>query len=413
MGDHSKLSPALGLILSGLISVCAAEKSVEADSSNTVMIEVPAAAESMSPNLAVGPDGTVVLSWLELSGPDSALKFTQLSDDNWIAARSIAHGDNWFVNWADFPSVVPVSPSLWVAHWLISQPAGGYAYDVLISLSTDAGRHWSEPVMPHRDGTATEHGFVTLYPNEAGVGLVWLDGRNMANEDIDRNVDSGMTLRAASLSPDLVLSNEMLIDGLICDCCQTDVAITAEGPVAVYRDRTTAEIRDVHVSRYVGDRWQEGKPVGNDNWEIPACPVNGPVIDASENTVVAAWFTGANDVPRVKFGFSDDSAASFSTPVDVVSEETLGRVGLAILPDGDAAVSWLRKASIHSAELCIRRVSVDGHLGPVNVISGNDDIPSFSVPKMVRKGNDLIVAWTRRIDGASRITTARVPISSL
>ena len=402
-----------GLILLCALTACTVDETSGNDSANLVVLKVPAEAESKSPNLAVGPDGSVVLSWLEADGPGHALKFSTLDGNSWGDPGTIAKGDNWFVNWADFPSVVPISATLWAAHWLVSQPAGGYAYDVSVALSTDSGQAWSEPITPHRDGTDTEHGFVSMYPDETGVGLVWLDGRNMLNEVTDDVSASGMTLRGASLSPDLVLSNEVLIDGLICDCCQTDIARISDGAVAIYRDRTSSEIRDIYVSRYVDNRWQKGKPMGNDNWEIPVCPVNGPVIEANENSVVAAWFTAANDIPRIQTGFSEDAAESFSTPIDVVSEETLGRVDLAILPDGDVAVSWLRKASIDSAEVCVRRVSADGGLGPVRVISPGDDVPRFSVPRMVRAGDDLILAWTRRIDKVSHVMTARVPIITL
>ncbi len=153
--------------------------------------------------------------------------------------------------------------------------------------------------------------------------------------------------------------------------------------------------------------------MGNDNWNIPGCPVNGPVIEADENSVVAAWFTAANDIPRVQVEFSETSAESFSTPIDVVRAETLGRVGLAMLPDGDVIVSWLRKASIDSAEVCVRRVSANGDLGPVRVISPDDDVPRFSVPRMVRAGDDLILAWTRRTNESSNVITARIPITTL
>ncbi len=402
-----------GLIMVGLLSAFTDEEPPQTESQDIDMIDVPAVSESLSPNLAVGPDGTVALSWIELDGPESSLKFSRLSGKNWTSARSIAQGDNWFVNWADFPSVVPISSTLWAAHWLVSQPAGGYAYDVTVALSTDSGQVWSEPITPHRDGTATEHGFVTLYPNDAGVGLIWLDGRNMLNEATADVSVSGMTLRGASLSPDLVLSNELLADGLICDCCQTDVAITSKGPVAIYRDRTSAEIRDIYVTRYIENRWQEGRPVAGDNWNIPGCPVNGPVIDASENTVAVAWFTAANGHPRVKVGFSNDAAASFSAPIDVVSGETVGRVGLAILSDGQIAVSWMRKAPSESAEVCIRRVSADGQMGPVTTVSGSDNVSAFSVPQMVRSGEDLVLVWTRRVSGSNQVMSARVPIDTL
>lgn len=401
------------MIMLGLLSACTVEEPPQAESQGIDMIDVPAVRESLSPNLAVGPDGTVALSWLELDGPESSLKFSRLSGRHWTSARSIAHGDNWFVNWADFPSVVPISATLWAAHWLVSQPAGGYAYDIAVALSTDSGQVWSEPMSPHRDGTETEHGFVTLYPNDAGVGLIWLDGRNMVNEARDDVAASGMTLRGASLSPDLALSNELLVDGLICDCCQTDVAITGKGPVAIYRDRTSTEIRDIYVARYIENRWQEGTPVASDSWNIPGCPVNGPVIEANDNTVAVAWFTAANNVARIQVGFSNDAAASFSAPIDVVSGETVGRVGLAILSDEQIAVSWIRKAPGDSAEVCIRRVSADGQLGPVTIVSGGDSVSTFSVPQMVRSGEDLILAWTRQVSGSNQVMSARVPIVTL
>ena len=185
-------------------------------------MEVPEGTTSSRPNLAGGPDGTAVLSWLEADGPGYALKFSILTDSVWGNARTVARGEHWFVNWADFPSVVPISATLWAAHWLVSQPAGGYAYDISVALSADSGQSWSEPVMPHRDGTATEHGFVSLYPREAGVGLVWLDGRNMVNEPADDIAPSGMALRAATVSPDLMLSYEPLGVRLACGCCRSD-----------------------------------------------------------------------------------------------------------------------------------------------------------------------------------------------
>ena len=94
----------------------------------------------------------------------------------------------------DFPSVVPVSESLWAAHWLVSQEAGGYAYDVNTAVSEDGGHTWSETFIPHSDNTATEHGFVTIFADQGDVGMVWLDGRKMVNEYDENNIRaSGMT----------------------------------------------------------------------------------------------------------------------------------------------------------------------------------------------------------------------------
>ena len=98
-------------------------------------LAVGAGTGSMAPNLTTAPDGRVVISWIEPDSTGHALRFSMLTGEGWQKARTVARGDNWFVNWADFPSVAPLSGSVWAAHWLASQPEGGYAYDVNLSFS--------------------------------------------------------------------------------------------------------------------------------------------------------------------------------------------------------------------------------------------------------------------------------------
>lgn len=327
-------------------------------------LQVSAATGSLAPNLSAGAGGTLVLSWIEPDGGAHRLRYSVLADRAWSEPRTAAAGDNWFVNWADFPSVVPLSDSLWAAHWLASQPAGGYAYDVLLSLSRDGGATWSAPLKPHDDGTPTEHGFVTLFPRDSGVGVIWLDGRNMASS-AEADGIHGMTLRAATLSADRRIGNEALIDGLTCDCCQTDVAVTATGAVAVYRDRTEEETRDIYVARLVNGAWRPGRPVADDGWKIGGCPVNGPVIAAEGERVAIAWFTAADDEPRVRVTRSQDAGATFSTPIDIAARDTSGHVGLALLPDDGLAVSWTCKLPMEGTGVCLRALSGTDDPGPV------------------------------------------------
>jgi len=361
--------------------------------------------------MVTGPAGEVVLSWLEPTETGNALSFSTLGDTGWSDKRTITSADNWFVNWADFPSVVPLSDHLWAAHWLASQPAGGYAYDVVAALSLDGGETWSEAFIPHTDGTPTEHGFVTLFPDGAGLGMVWLDGRKMVNEYDENDVaSSGMTLRAATFGSDRLPIGEALVDDLTCDCCQTDVALTAEGPVVVYRDRTTDETRDIYVSRREFGEWQPGTAVSDDDWEIPACPVNGPIIRADGKTVAVAWFTAADDQPMVKVAWSGDSARSFSTPIVVDAERPLGHVGAALLPDGDLAVTWHRAAGQGGASLMLARVDRNFGVVATYPLVAAADVFAFSVPQLVASGDDLIAVWTTETDGEFGIRSARIPL---
>jgi len=197
----------------------------------------PAGLGSAEPHLSRGSDGTIVLSWLEPAGDAVAVRYSILAGDTWRPAQTVARGEDWFINWADFPSVTPINDDVWAAHWLAKRPGGTYAYDVAMALSVDGGQSWGEPFTPHTDNTRTEHGFVSLFPWRGAVGALWLDGRNTVAEgngnDGGHHGVGGMTLRSAVIGSNQVVPEGELVDDLVCDCCQTDIAITDTGPVAV------------------------------------------------------------------------------------------------------------------------------------------------------------------------------------
>jgi len=379
-------------------------------------IETPAAPGSGQSHLAVTPEGTVVMSWLEPDGDGHALRFALLEGDSWSAPRTAARGDTWFVNWADFPSVVPVSDRLWAAHWLARRPEGGYAYDVEVAVSEDGGHTWGAAIMPHTDGTATEHGFVTLFPSHAGVGAVWLDGRNMqgsgAEEGGHGHGEGGMTLRSAVIGAGGTLTQEYVIDSLTCDCCQTDVAIGPEGPVLAYRDRSDDEIRDISVTRTLEAGWSEPVPVSRDGWRIEGCPVNGPAIDAASGAIAVAWFTAADDRPRVLVARSVDGGRSFAEPMPLDIESPVGRVDVVQLADGGTIVSWLA-ADPEGAAIAVRRVGPDGQIGPVRVVARTAASRPSGFPQMVASGDQLVVSWTDVVEGGTHVRSARIPIDSV
>ena len=402
------------VLSSAAIAGCEQAQVPKMEDETVTMLPTRAAEGSMGPNLIAGHDGSIVLSWIEPDGEGHALNHSSLVDGAWSDPRTVASGDNWFVNWADFPSVVPVSESLWGAHWLVSQPAGGYAYDVHTAVSADNGDTWSEAIIPHNDGTATEHGFVTLFPDAGGLGMVWLDGRKMVNEyDENDKGASGMTLRSGAFDQDLLPFKEAQVDDLVCDCCQTDIALTEDGPVAIYRNRTVNEIRDIYVSRREFGEWQPGHAVGEDNWEIAACPVNGPVIQADGSSVAVAWFTAADGKARVQVAWSDDSGRTFTDAVEVTADRPLGRVGAVLLTDGDIIVSWLKSTGDGQAQLLMNRVSRGGVRGDAFVLAEAADVFAFSVPQLALTGSDLVVAWTTENDRVYGVQSAIVPLSQI
>jgi hypothetical protein len=341
----------------------------------------------------------------------TTLWYSTLAEAGWQPPRPVVTGKNMFVNWADMPSVTALTSEHWVAHWLEMAGPLTYSYHVVMAQSFDGGESWSEPVKPHTDGTPTEHGFVSVYPYDGKVAAIWLDGRKTGGEHGSDPRASGMTLRGAVIDADNTLQREQEIDGLICDCCQTDVAMPSAGAVAAYRDRTVDEVRDIYVTRLVDGRWQPGVPLSVDNWRIAGCPVNGPSIAAMESQVVAAWFAVPERGPSVQLRFSDDSAASFGPAFTLATEGSLGHVEVVLLADGSAVTSWLQAGAGGRGTLVLRRVTPGGEMGPV--VSIASDAPARSVPQMAIAGDDLVLVWTKAIQETKRIASARIPIDSI
>jgi hypothetical protein len=49
-----------------------------------------------------------VLSGVERDGDTATLRFADRVDGAWSPAQTVASGADWFVNWADVPSVIPL-----------------------------------------------------------------------------------------------------------------------------------------------------------------------------------------------------------------------------------------------------------------------------------------------------------------
>lgn len=375
------------------------------------VVATPAALGGRYPHLATDTQDGAVLSWLQPTADGSfALQHARWQGEAWSSPATVVTGSDWFINWADFPSVVPITDRVWAAHWLQQKPGNVYSYDVRMIVSGDAGASWSEPMSPHDDGTPTEHGFVSLYGVGGELRAAWLDGRHTSGEhDHATGGHGAMTLRGATIGADgsrVGLDHE--IDARVCDCCQTDSALTREGPVVVYRDRSEREVRDIALVRGTADGWSAPVQVHADGWVIDACPVNGPAVDARGDTVVVAWFT-APDVSRVRLAFSGDAGRTFLPPVEVASGRVAGRVDVVLLDDRRAVVSWLQDGA-NGAEIRAQPFTRDGAAAPAVVVTRTSVARSSGFPQMIHAGGGLLFAWTESSDPpAVRTAYAALP----
>jgi hypothetical protein len=352
------------------------------------------------------------MSWLQkLDSTRFAVQVASLTNGVWSDPETVVESDSFFVNWADFPSVVSYDGKPIAAHWLQKVPGGTYAYHVMMSFRNEDGS-WSQPFSPHTDGTPTEHGFVSMIALDTDrVLAVWLDGRNTGGGGHDdhggdaadnhgtSDLSNAMTLRSAEINRNGSIEHEHEIDSAICDCCQTSLVAIPGGALVVYRDRSSEEIRDIYKSRYSSstNSWDTPIALHNDGWQINGCPVNGPRVTANGMDVVAVWFTMAGETPQVKASRSSDGGLSFSDPVIVDEGRTNGRVDVVFDGAQTAWISWMGSDG-ENPMLAIRSWPKDKELGVIRFVGDSDDRRGSGFPRMVWAGDRIMMANTQTAD---------------
>ena len=372
----------------------------------TTRIVSPAGNQSSLPHLVSNGNKTL-LSWVEKEG-DSLIKFkySEWNANKWQESQNILQGTDWFVNWADYPMIAENKGNLW-SHVLKKSTAGTYSYDVKQNVRPKGKKTWNTNLTLHTDDTPTEHGFVTVIPYKESFFVTWLDGRN--TEENKAGERGAMTIRAAEIAANGTVSSEKELDASTCDCCQTTAAITDNGPVVIYRDRSADEIRDISIVRKVEGEWTQPKSIHVDDWKIKGCPVNGPKAAALENQLVVAWFTGAQEKPRVQLIFSSDGGENFDAPIHIAGDEVLGRVDVLLVDKDMALVSWMEMFD-KKAQLKVARVSRKGVMSKHHVIATLDASRKTGFPQMELVDNKVLFAWTEVSKSDTSVQTAFVAI---
>lgn len=315
------------------------------------------------------------------------LQLSRQVNGRWGNPVTITAGEGLSSNWADTPSVVLAHDGTLLAQWREHRTDDLNATDVILGVSRDEGKTWRRLGTAHDDGVAAEHGFVSLASAEHRTWVAWLDGR--------QTLDGGsMTLRLGALGE--LPQRSVTLDSRVCDCCGTSTAVTVDGPIIVYRDRSLGELRDISIVRQVDAGWSEPALVHDDAWKVPGCPVNGPVVAARGRTVAVAWYTYAQSIPRVKVAFSTNAGASFGPPIEIDaprdSSVPIGRVGLVLDEKDRAWVSWMT-ARREDGELLLRAAGADGVVSAVYVVSAMPSHRGTGFARTLLDGNRLLLAW--------------------
>lgn len=214
----------------------------------------------------------------------------------------------------------------------------------MVSSTIDGGKTWSAPAPLTRETDGVE--FVALATLADGRVLAsWLDGRGKKS--------GGPTQLYTRIVGDV--GPDLRVDASVCDCCPTTLTAFLDGSALLaYRGRSPTEVRDIHVTRFRDGVWAPSHAINKDNWQINGCPVNGPQLASDGGRVAAAWFTSADNDPRILASFSPDAGTRFLAPLRLdTGKPPSGRVDTLILRNSSLLVSWVAL----DGSLWLRRIS--------------------------------------------------------
>ena len=373
-----------------------------------IMITSPSSAYSSLPYLSVG-NNRLLLSWVVERNDTSTLWYSYTPDTIWSEPEQIISGSDWFVNWADFPSITENNDAF-LAHFLKKSSPATFSYDVFLTIKNKADSVWLPPFKLHSDTTKTEHGFVSVIPYDSNTFLInWLDGRNTTGH---HDPEESMTLRSAIVDTTGKIVSEHLLDDKVCDCCQTTTAMTNKGPVVLYRNRSESEIRDIQITRLNKGVWSDPLTIHPDNWKIMGCPVNGPNVSAFGDILAVAWFTAAEDQSQVKLAFSQDAGISFGDAVIIDDDNPLGRVGVQLINEETALICWMAEVG-DEAHIKMMRVNINGEKSSPVTIASTQSSRISGFPQMKIFNNKVYFAWTKEVGDNPVINMAYLTLEKL
>lgn len=384
------------------------------------LIASPAQVGAAASQLTTGADGSVFMSWIEPTGGGKAKALRIAAFDprqkSWRPANTVSEGSDFILNFSSTPQLAINAAGVIAAVWYVANPSTDEmkypTYHGMISRSEDRGVTWTAPVRLTTESTSNE--FLSLTALADGRFLaVWLDAREKTGHH-----GGEQTLRARILFSD---APDALLDPRVCDCCATSVVAFTDGSaLAIYRDRSEEEIRDISRVRFQNGAWSEPQKLSQDHWKIAGCPINGPVISAAGARVAAAWYTAADDQPRVFVSTSSNAGDVFLAAARVDDGKPLGYVDVVELLDGTSLVSWVEAgATAQEAAIWLRRILNDGSLSvPVRLATTTRDrasgVPRLTLVKDADKSPAQVLLSHTLVEGgtphlATRLITLAPP----
>lgn len=226
---------------------------------------------------------------------------------------------------------------------------GGRSSDIVYSESKDGGDTWTKPQSVDSDPTkGIVRGFfdaVVMSNDEVAVAYLKDVANSTKNEE--RNLRLVITKNG-------VFQPERVIDPIVCDCCNINMLIDAQGALNVYYRDNNDDIRDFArmTSTDNGTNFSKPQIIYNDGWKIEGCPHNGAISSIFGKSALVAWYSGAEKESGVKL------ATQEGKKLFVLSDESVKNPTLVSASDM-AVMMWEQNASGNGKQIVFRKITGD------------------------------------------------------
>ncbi|MBC7900641.1 MAG: exo-alpha-sialidase [Saprospiraceae bacterium] len=326
--------------------------------------------------------------------------------------------------WRGDPPTIAVGPTGSIYVGWRSKVEGGN--DLMLSVSTDGGQTFTDPVKVNDDSKPASHGMHSLaVDGNNNVFVAWLDERNIDTaahvQSFDNPVDPGsefyyLNAHHNSNTPDqpekkphkkveMVEPNSEVFfssskDGgktfsankklavEVCPCCKTALTIAPNGTLYIsWRQVLDGDFRHIAVASSTdgGQTFSEAVIVSDDEWKINACPISGAALSAEDDALKVLWYTaGDAGVAGVYTAESKDNGKTFSPRTLVNSDAVGGTPVITNQPGGKASFVYPAK----DGKVTVEAEIIDNATLPAAVHSNGKGYTAF-----VRNQGEKRAVW--------------------
>jgi hypothetical protein len=272
--------------------------------------------------------------------------------------------------------------------------------EVLYTRSTDGGKSFAEP-RPITLNTESQRFEALALDTDGTVFAAWLDKRNrvVAKQNGQKYEGAGLFF-AVSKDSGTSFGDAVMVTDNTCECCRLAIAFDGHGhPVLLFRNIFEGIIRDHAIVTFT-DLTTPGEVhrVSHDEWQISACPHQGPSLAISQvGTYHAAWYTNGKVRRGLFYARSRDGGKTFSDPLPI------GR------PDHAPSRPYVLAAA---SGLALVWKEFDGEKTTVELMVSRDDGQSWSEPRtiaatadasdhplLISDGRRTYLSWMTKADG--------------